>query len=427
VIERLSAIVENDAAIRRVLEMQPAGGQGDKIAPPTYLGSGRGEGARHAFEHRRVGDANVLTALVDSVASQANRLEVALVDLLRERSVHVPRLEVDFSATRADLELVTDGKMQKVVFGKGVSYDLSDLGTISSFEAPHRVYDAIFRDSEIVEDGTPLPFHDSELFASLKLAKPQNATVMFGLVPAALLFGSWNSTGSGGGLGAKFARCITAEIVGYGVAGKPEIQRDGQTALVADGVRVGSRLDPLGIRKDAEVVGGPTDWNVAAGSEKGRHKPSDINHSNIPPTIEAGGVSVEFLRQTVVLSCAGLRRLRFPGTRDENAGRTVLAALALVAVLAQDRAGYALRSRCDLAPAGPGRFEVVHADGSISPFDLNLDEAVAAYGAAVDAARAAGFPWSERPTSLRPQAKLVQLVALSRARGLAGEREDDEQ
>jgi CRISPR-associated protein Csb1 len=426
VVDRLSAIVENDAAIRRVLEMQPSGGQGDKIAPPTYLGARSGEGARHAFEHRRVGNDNVLTALVDSVASQANRLEIELAELLRERSLHVPQLEVDFSGARAELEMSGDGKAQTIVFGRGVGYDLSDLGTISSFDAPHRVYDAIFRDSEIVEDGKAVPFHESRLFASLKLAKPQNATVLFGVVPAALLFGSWNSTGSGGGLGAKFARCITSEIVGYGVAGKSDAPRGDDASLVSDGIRVGSRLDPLGIRKDAEVVGGATDWVVASGSEKGRHKPSDVNHSNIPPTIEPGGVSVEYLRQTVVLSCAGLRRLRFPGTRDENAGRTVLAALALVAVLAQDRAGYALRSRCDLVPANPASFEVVHADGSTSPLEIDLDTAVAAYSAAVDAARAAGFPWSEAPTRLRPQEKLVQLVALSRARGLSSEREDED-
>lgn len=420
-VDQVIRIVQNDAAIRRVRRMQPAGGSGDKIAPPTYLGERRGEGARHAFEHRREGEVQVLSVLLDSVASQANRLEEALSEALDRAGLHVPQLVVSFRGKDASLAFEGDGKSQKIVFGKGVAYDLSDIGTVSSLQAPHRVFDAIFRDSELEENGTAVPFRESQLFAQLKTTKPQNATMLFGLSPTALLFGSWNSTGSGGGLGAKFARSITSEIVGFGVAG-----RDDKGSVKPDGVRVGSRLDPLGIRKDAEVVGGAADWQVATANEKTRTKPSDINHSNIPPTISDGGVSVDYAKHTIVVSCAGLRRLRFPETSDESAGRVVLAALAIVAVLAQDRTGYAFRSRCDLVPEGSAAFEVVHPDGSVSPLEIDLAGALTLYTQAVEAARAAGFPWCEAPTTLQPQKKLVQLVALSRARGLAGEGEAED-
>ncbi|MGH7004079.1 MAG: type I-G CRISPR-associated protein Cas7 [Alphaproteobacteria bacterium] len=39
-IDRLTQAVANAAAIRRVRRLQPAGGPGDKIFPPTYPGEG---------------------------------------------------------------------------------------------------------------------------------------------------------------------------------------------------------------------------------------------------------------------------------------------------------------------------------------------------------------------------------------------------
>ncbi len=424
-LERLKQLVQDDAAIRRVRRMQPAGGAGDKIAPPTYLSERRGEGSRHAFEHRRVGDAQVLSVLLDSVASQANRLEEALKDTLAKHNESVPTIAVDFTGRSIALSIEGDSKNSKVVVGKGEPFDLSDLGMLTSLDVPHRVFDALFRDSQLVEDGKPVPFRDSKVFARLRTARPQNATELFGISPTALLFGAWDSTGTGGGLGAKFARSITSEVVGFNVAGEPHRVNDSEVEYRPDGKRVGSRLDPIGIRRDARVVGGAGDWQIATGAEKGQLKPSEVNHSNIPPTITTAGVSVDFVRHTVVLSFASLRRLRFPGTSSDAAGHAVLAALGLLAVLAQDHVGYALRSRCDLVPDGPATFELVHSDGTTEPFELDLPGAMQLYRDTVEAARASNYPWSKNPLMLAPQEKLVQLIALSRARALEGETEGD--
>ncbi len=391
-------------------------------SPPTYLSDRRGEGQRHVYEHRRENGENVLTVLLDSVASQANRLESALSDVLAERGIHVPQLTVDFGGKRSELTVQTDGKVSKIAFGRGAAYDLSDIGRLTSLDVPHRVYDAIFRDSEIVENKKAIPFRESSVFAALKMVKPQNATALFGISPTALLFGAWDSTGSGGGLGAKFARSITSEIVGIGVSGKVDRNAD----IEPDGKRVGSRLDPLGIRADARVSGDASNWTIAVGEKNEKpENPSAVNHSNIPPTVSLAGTSVAYVKHTVVLTCAGLRRLKFPGTSNAAAGRAVLAALGLIAALAQDRAGYALRSRCDLVPDGPSLFEVVHTDGSTEALDMDLEAAIDTYRQAVQSARNAGFPWNDAPTALQPQEKLVQLVALSRARALAGEPEGD--
>jgi CRISPR-associated protein Csb1 len=100
--------------------------------------------------------------------------------------------------------------------------------------------------------------------------------------------------------------------------------------------------------------------------------------------------------------------------------------MGLVALTEQDRNGYALRSRCDLVCDGRAPFEIVHSDGSTEPFELDADAAVALFNEAVGRAKKAGVPWNEQPIRLTPQPRLVQLVALSRAKALAGETEAED-
>lgn len=386
----LTNVVKEDAAIRRIQRLQPVGGPGDKVFPPTYPGEVKSAPARHVFETRRIHGQDVRCVLIDSVQSQANRLEESLLTLIRANKINLPHIVVDFTG-------------QKTPQGG----DLNDLGSISSFEAPHRVFDAIIRDSEL--DGTK--FTDTEHYKNLIRAKPSNALQVYMLSPASLVFGVWNSTGEGGGLGAKFTRCVVSEIVGVGAA-------EGQKGAV--------RVDPLGIRAAVKVVGGPLDWKIAKG-ERGEKsvKPSEINHSNIISNLVPGGVTIDHALHTAVISCAGLRRLRFPG-KEELAGQTVLAAIALVALTAQDKYGYALRSRCDLVCDGQKPFEIVHPDGSTENLTISADNAIKVFHDSVKVAKEGkGFRWNETPLRLKPQRRLVELVALSRAKALVGETEND--
>jgi CRISPR-associated protein Csb1 len=385
-LNRLREAVAKDAAIRRVQKLQPAGGPGDKVFPPTYPGGRSTDPARHVFETRRIDGKDVRCVLIDSVQSQANRLEEALLGAMRAGRIAIPYVTVAFKGQRAN------------------GIDISDVGEITSLDAPHRVFDAIIRDSEI----GGVKFTDTDHYKALLLAKPTNAVEVFKLSPTSLVFGVWNSTGEGGGVGAKFTRCIVSEIVGVGAA-------EGQKGAV--------RIDPLGIRATVKVVGGPLDWNLATGAKGEKSaRPSEINHSNIISNLVPGGITIDYAVHTSVLSCAGLRRLRF-GKKDDNAGRVVLAALALVSLTEQEAAGYALRSRCDLVCDGKAPFEIVRPDGSTESFDADAELSAALLRDAVSAAREAGFPWNEEPIRLVPQPRLVELVALSRAKALAGESE----
>jgi CRISPR-associated protein Csb1 len=411
-----NAVSGQAAAIRAVTRLDPAGGPGDKVFPPTYVKEGKSQ-TRYAMEERIVDGQRVPTVLLDSVASQANRMEEALLEGWRRGELKFPVVQVDFSGV--------DG--------------LQDLEQITALQAPHRIADAILRDS-VDADGTP--FRQTAIGTEFSDSRPNHATGMYKHCPTALVFGVWDSTGPKGGLGAKFQRSVVSEIIGYDVA---------------TGVKTASRIDPVAIEKKAgpvyEAKGIPGDWTSLEGEaavEKGKPKPfsrkgagekgspAAINHGNIPPTIdsEAGGVTMSHAVHTVVLSLAGLRRLRFqrgvdgkpldPAARDgaETAARTALAALALAAIVYQRDNGYDLRSRSLLVPAEPLVFQVLSRDGKATDFTLDREQAAKLLADASSAAASHGLGWDSRPITLRPAEKLAHLIRESRKLTAAGDVEE---
>lgn len=393
----LSQMVAEDSALRRRQRLQPVGGKGDKIFPPTYPGEGRNNPPpQHVFERRRIDGQEVWCVLVDSVQSQANRLEESLLGILHRSEAKVPYVVVDFSGA-----------------------NLSGISQITSLDAPHRVYDAIFRDS-LLED---VPFMKSPLGIRLAKANTSDASAVLEVSPTALLFGSWHSTGQGGGIGAKFARSLVSEIVAVDVP----IERLSETEdgpVRTAGRRTGSRIDPLGVLRKVEVYKGEDDWSTdekSAGKKAKKVRPSEINHGNIAPSIQPLGITCDYLEHMFVLSFAGLRRLRFGSPEKDSAGRTLLAALGLLAVTEQDTAGYALRSRCDLVCEGLAPLELVHPDGSFQTIELHRAAAQKLYGEVFALAKQAGFSLQEEPLRLLPQGKLVEIVRKSQELALSGE------
>lgn len=399
----LNDAISSHAAIRRIRRLQPAGGVGDKIFPPTYPGEQRGDPPRHVFERRRNDDKDVWCVLIDSVQSQANRLEEALLSAATDGdALPLPYVTVDFSDA-----------------------GLHPLERITSLEAPHRVYDAILRDSFL--DG--VPFMQSEQGRRLAAAKPADATALLELSPTALIFGAWHSQGEGGGLGAKFPRALVSEIIGVDTPVEVEMDPRARTTEPRNaGRRTGSRIDPLGVLRKVEVFKGPAGWSTEqGGAGKGAKKvrPSEINHSNIAPSIQPLGVTCAYAEHRAVITLAGLRRLRFGGGARDTAGRALLAALGLVALCEQDAYGYALRSRCDLVCDGAAPLEVVHADGTTDTIELDRAEARELYLESYRNAEKAGFGF--RSLTLTPQPKLVEIVRRSRELALEGAGRDEEE
>jgi CRISPR-associated protein Csb1 len=380
----LSACAGGMSALRTVVRLAPAGGDGDKVAPPTH------EGGKYAFETRVVdGRADVKTVLLDSVQSQANRFEAVLLSAVRAGDITIPLLQVDIPGRE----------------------------TLTSLSVPHRVHDAIFRDSKY----KGVRFRESEIGKQMVAARTWNATGMFQLCPTAVLLGTWDSQANAGVNSAKFARCLVSEIIGF-------------DAVL--GVKSSSRIDPLGIKAMPGTIYESKDeqWTLDASKAvqtkgkaqlyKSKGTPSEINHGNIPPTLTnpetgAGGVTFREAKQTAVLSFTQIRKLRFPVGGKENAdtdvaGRAVIAALGVLAIALQIEDGYQLRSRCQLIPTSEPEFEWLGAIASETKKEkISAKTAAEALHELYLKAKEKGLAWQETPLTLEPEEKLVKLVEIS--------------
>ncbi len=224
------AVGGSAAAIRIVTRLEPVGHPQDKVFPPTY------SGGEYAFEKRysAVSSKNdssvegepVNAVLLHSVAGQANLMEETLKYVLGEtpdgesRPLEIPLLKVDFGGTSA-AEFVTE--------------------PVTVLDAPHRVFDAIFRDSVVPDsnDSSETIFKDTPVGQDLAKASLANATPLYQWCPTSIVFGCWNSADDkipekirGSARKLKFARAIVSEIVGY---------------ESIPGVRVGGKDDVVGI------------------------------------------------------------------------------------------------------------------------------------------------------------------------------------
>jgi CRISPR-associated protein Csb1 len=421
-----TAVAHRGIAFRCSVELQPAAGEGTKVFPPTY------SGAVYAMEKRRLPGYTdpVECVLLDSVQSQANRMEEALQQAVDDGRIKIPVIEVDFTDYFPGDAEKEEMRLQDPV------------DKVSSLQAPHRIADAILRDSTY--DGKR--FRDSDIGKRIGMVSLRDATALFEFCPTALVFGMWDSTGPKGGLGAKFERALVGEIVGIGAV---------------YGVRTSSRIDPLGIQKDAGPLYRRADGLFTVDADdaleeikdekrtgkkllykpnsKGldvyhdpaekkfadQGKPSVANHGNVTPDLKdkdqrpyPGGVTISHAEQTIVLSLPALRRLRFPldGKYDKNrddAARTVLAALGLCSAAMAVEAGLDLRSRCLLWPKDNLKWELLKPGAPVEEFVLPADQAVNLLNEAVQEAKSLKLPWQDEPVVLKPSPDLVKLVVKS--------------
>lgn len=348
-LEELGRIVSRSSALRARVRLQPAGGVGDVVYPPTY-----GDGStRH---DRRINGETIPCVLLDSVASQANRIEQTL---------------------RKD------------------PHDLAHIATqveghrITCMDAPHRLCDAIFRGCSL--DGEP--YLKSPLGQALK---SHDLPQLLGYSPTSLLFGFWHSNRVGG-VGLRVARSISSEIVAVNAVTAPH---------------TASRIDPLPISaaskvervKDAEKVeSSGWDWRFG-----GKLKPSEVMLGNVTPSVQnERGITMDYADQTVVISLASLRSLEL----GEHSGtaQSLLASIGMAGFVLAFGNGFRLRSRADFAPETEVEWESVRGPVVESLGSLSTDEASQLLSSAVEAYKATGAPW-HGVTHLDPSEDLLNLV-----------------
>jgi len=267
---------------------------------------------------------------LDSVGSAANRIEEVLQALERADRYPLP-------VSTTTIEPATGGPI-----------------TISTLEVPHRVFDAWIRLSD-APDGTG-KFEDGDRGKELSLAHSGALDPILETSAHDLLFGVWDSHRKGPHGQVRIARSLTTTLIGL-----DPIEQ----------TRIAARRDPLNLGEDSELP-------------RGVKKLSEQGLSSIPPQRLRGGVSITEARYSGFLSFSSLRRLGF-AKYDAVAVRTMLAALALYAVLLRCASGWDLRAGCALVPAGePSLVLAAPPGGESGPLALSLAEAEALFRAAVE-------------------------------------------
>lgn len=365
------------AVLRVTATLQPAGGPGSKIFPPTYPPRAN-DPSPYVVEPRMVDGQQREDVLLDSTPSQANRAEEALLRAQRAGVVQVPLLQIEHTGA---VPLV-----------------------LSSLEFPHRYADAYLKDSLL--DG--VAFDRTEVGRSMVGASLADASALYARDPGSLVFGAWNSHRKG--RAAKFPRVYASEVVGW----DPVVGR-----------RNAGRMDPLNLQGAAKVSAGGESWEYATAATRVKgEKLSEIGHGNVAPNPQHGGVTISSAQRIATLSLAGLDRIGF-GAADRDAAlaaRVVLAAYALLADrLAFGGASLWLRSGCELVVESE-RIEWVNRGGGTEPFDLSVDDAVELLAAASAEAEKHDMGWVTEPVRLTPSKPLAAAIdfSLTKAAGDEG-------
>lgn len=300
--------------------------------PPTYAPERSGDPPIYVEEKRRIGGEEKQCILLDSVASQANRGEAALVDEIGLDNTHVPTIWVD----------------------------QGEFGTHSALEFSHRAYDAWVEDA--VLDGER--FGDTEQWARLASSKRHDLAALLRHSPVSILLGSWASRVKNPQGAARLPRILTSEIVAVGAEKgvRPKSKRD------IHNVSAGLVLYQAGDDSAERVVLDPeqavkTDQGKGALFADGR--PSAAGYGSVTPSLaDHGGITMEYALQIATISLPAIRECRFPvdGERDDArdvAGRLMLVALGLRLLALQVERGYDLRSDCLLMPEEEPTFESI--------------------------------------------------------------------
>jgi len=374
-----------DAGVTITTQWEPLAGPGAPVKPAVYAGP------RYQFAQRwwqLDGEwRRVTTVSLDSVPSQANRLEAALKQHRGE--LGLPELVLDLGSVGA------------------LPVHLPRV--LSSFELPHRNADAYLRDAQL--DGQPFLKSSigQEIFSS-------SADVPEGLLrwmPQALLYGFWQSHLGKKQQQTKWARVWTSEL--YGIDPAVDVSAPVRT--------LGTKGDPLNLSIDVALEfdeNDTTTWEVTenagkrAAGQKSREALSNLGHGQVPfKEAESAllGVSCRAIEQRATLSFAGLRRIAAPAS-----ARGLLAAIGLAAHQAAFGRAVQLRSGCALRPVAATWMWL----GATGGRQLEVPPLEGLVGLAAELAAAAeadGMPvgsrWQREPVVLTPSGQLAKVIRLS--------------
>lgn len=292
--------------------LMPVEGTDGVLFPATYA-AGDGFPGGYNIDTDSATGKNV--ALIDSVGSQANRIEPIFKE--EKYSKLVPQVAVEVS------------KEKKVTI----------------FDAGHRAGDAILRCSSL----------DSDLQAAFKEVLKGDATTLAKVAPTSLVFGVWDSRDTQ----AKLPRVLASTIRAFNVR---ELRRSAQYNPAVDF----AELDVFSAEEKSKAEGDNKNPLAKRGFV---HVPATATHGGV---IADGGI-----RRDATLGLAAIRLLH-AGMNETNtlALRRYILGLAFVA-FTYNASGY-LRQGCLLVlnPDQPRELVKVFPNGKRDPFELTHDEAI---------------------------------------------------
>lgn len=361
----LSALVA-DSAVRGLSnnrKLQPLGGRGDIVSPPTFAqAQGDEKGPRYVWSERRTGDEVVKTCLLDSAASQANRIEESLLELVRAGKLTLPLHRLD----------------------------VPGIGELSDLELPHRAYDAAIGTAKLT-DGTD--WKRSTVAKQIREASRKNATALLEHAPLILILGGWDSH-SGTAANAwqgRHEKAVWSKIV------------------AVDAFRMnrpGGRLDPMGL---------PSSDQVDLGD--GTKKLVDQGLGVVPPSMDKFprlSIAMRHAEQRSVISFGVFRKIGFGGNGKDEVARDFLAALGILGLTALHRDGGHLRSECDLVCEQSDGWQIRRDDAPDEGLSgVTVERALEIVEEALSRVRLAGLRFRTEPIHLNVHENLVAAMGRS--------------
>ena len=341
------------------------------VLPPTYADLGHlTSPVREDGTHQYI--------LIESSQSWANRLE----ELMDRAEVGV-------------------GSIQVMAGGRSLSVN----------ELPHRVFDALLRDSEL--DG--LAFRATPVGKTITEARASTATALLENAPGTLLFGAWDSFAGAKMGAAKWPAALSGQIMGFDAL---------QTK------KAGIRIDPMNIARDAasgfKAESRADVWTADAGQAakdaKGQpvpiEKASQIGHGHIPAELSTKGAWVSSIELRSSLSLTRLRRYHFPIGEQvipeaDAAARTYLAALGLWLMHTRLMAGLELRAGAEL-DATRADFLIRTPLQDDTPLAVTVQSVSQALEDAIANAKRVGFRFAV-PAQFKATDRLESLIQASEA------------
>ena len=357
---RFDYLIDQNGPAAIVLKqwLKPVGG--DIFFPPTYANPSQQKGDPPVYNIDRFGESSTLRKTFERLGKIQTFMDAERTEHGKEHSVCI----VDSIASQANriepiFSRAIDGSklVPEIVIKAKVKEDGHEIEeTVNVLEAGHRAADAIVRFSSLADDFSKA-INSRKDGDSLQLAK---------IAPTSLIFGMWDSRSTG----VKVPRLINSIIKAYDVL---EYRRSAQFFPAID-------FEAAGV--------------AAAKGEKGLSKLSEEGMAEVPSSLTLGGIEARGgICREASLNLVTLRdivtvvRKKTGASEQIDANEThiesiklqrYILGLSLVALTWFDGKVLNLRQGCQLVcnPEKPMSRILVRADGTESSFEIDLDAAV---------------------------------------------------